>query len=99
MAFVSLSACRPNRKSVEVANPCERQVEVRIWDRPRPGNPKEDFFKDAAVRPLSKTKVKEVVTDVDDKGWSAEVIAGPGTGQVLPIRDSRVLVLPARLCS
>lgn len=99
VAVALLTSCTPNRKSVEVVNPCDRATKIRIWDRPQPGNLAENFFKDVDIGPSSDVKVKEAVTDVGNKGWSAEVLAGPGAGELLHIGDSRVLILPAHLCA
>lgn len=95
------AGCQPNRKSVEVVNACDQQLRVRIWDRPEPGNVKQNFFKEVTVSPLSRVKVKEVVTDNGERDWSAEIVAGPGTGEVLSIEHTgdRLVVVPARHCS
>lgn len=94
-------ACQPNRKSVEVANPCDRQVRVRVWDRPEPGDIKQNFYKEANVAPLNAVTIEEVVTEVGDRDWSAEILTGPGAGEVLSIKHTgnRVVVIPARLCT
>jgi len=99
--LIVATGCQPNRKSVDVVNACDRQLRVRIWDRPEPGDAKQNFFKEATVSPLSRVTVKEVVTDNGERDWSAEIVAGPGTGEVLSIKHTgdRVVVVPARLCS
>ncbi len=99
--LIVATGCLPNRKSVGVVNACDRQLRVRIWDRPEPGDAKQNFFKEATVSPLSRVTVKEVVTDNGERDWSAEIVAGPGTGEVLSIKHTgdRVVVVPARLCS
>jgi hypothetical protein len=100
LVMVVGAGCQPNRKSVEVVNACDQELRVRIWDRPAPGNLKQNFFKEATVSPVSRVTVK-VVTDNGERDWSAEILAGPGTGEVLPIKHTtdRLVIIPARLCS
>ncbi|MBA2609566.1 MAG: hypothetical protein H0U92_11540 [Actinobacteria bacterium] len=73
---------------------------VRVWDRPQPGDVKENFFKEATVPPLSSVTVKEVVTDNGGRDWSAEIVTGPGQGDVFSIKHTgnRMLLIPARSC-
>lgn len=101
LVVVAATGCQPNRRSVDVVNACDQQVRVRIWDRPQPGDVKENFFKEAPVSPLSRVTVKEVVTDNGERDWSAEIVAGPGVGEVLSIKHTgdRLVVIPARVCS
>lgn len=99
---ITISAgCLPNRKSLDVVNACSQGVRVRVWDRPEPGDTKDSFFKERAVPPVSLLTIEEVVTDNGDRDWSAEILIGPGAGEVLSIKRSKnpVLVIPARLCS
>ncbi|MCA1835011.1 MAG: hypothetical protein LC721_01200 [Actinobacteria bacterium] len=48
---------------------------------------------------MSRVIAKDTLNDVDKNGSSAEIIAGPGTGEVLKLdHGASTVILPARLC-
>ena len=93
-------ACQPDRKSVEIANPCSEPITVRIWDAPRPRATDVTFHTDVEVPPVALATAEGAVSDVGDEGFAAEILDGPGAGEVILVAgdQDRSVVLPADLC-
>lgn len=51
------------------------------------------------VPPLTSVTAEDVLYDVDDNGSSAEIVEGPGRGEVLQLpHGDEQIILPANLC-
>lgn len=102
LAVVSLpmvSSCISLR-DVEVLNPCFDEITVDLWETPTPGAAGNDIPTRLVVGARSAAVAKNALADVGDDGSSAEIIAGPGTGEVLTIPHGGTLVvrIPASFC-
>jgi hypothetical protein len=97
--FIACS-CQPNRKSIDVANPCSQPIVVRLWDLSDPP-PGDNSYKDVTVQPLEIRTVLDVITAVSGGTVRVEVLA-PSRGPVaLQIERSgpRNAVIPATACT
>lgn len=98
-AAVTLGACQ-DRKDIEVINPCDKRVVVHLWENPDPTQARGDRPERVEVAPLSSVTAKDALNDVDKNGSSAEIVEGPGRGEVLRLaHGARKVILPARLCA
>jgi hypothetical protein len=98
-AFLALSSCT-KLKDVEVVNPCGDQITVNLWETPTPAAAAKDTPTRVVVGPRSTAVAKDALADVGNDGSGAEIVAGPGTGQVLTIPHGGKLVvsIPTTLC-
>lgn len=99
LGLLALSSCT-KLKDVEVVNPCGEQITVDLWEAPTPAAAGNDTPTRVVVGPRSTAVAKDALADVGNDGSGAEIVAGPGTGQVLTIPHGGKLVvsIPATLC-
>jgi hypothetical protein len=97
---ISLAGCQ-DRKAVEIVNPCGEEIVVNLWESPAPRGAKNDLPTHAVVPARSTVKVKDALADVGKDGSAAEIISGPGTGEVLsiPHGGDLVVMIPTELCA
>lgn len=99
LGAVALGACQ-DRKDIEVINACDKRVVVNLWENPDPKRAGGDDPERVVVPPLSTVTAKDALDDVDDNGSGAEIIEGPGRGEVLQLaHGARKVILPASLCA
>lgn len=97
-SLVWLSGCQ-EVKNVEIVNPCDRPIEVNLWETPRPAGDENDTPTKVRVPPRSLVTEKDALADVGEDGSSAEVVSGPGKGEVIFMpHDERIAILPGELC-
>lgn len=99
LACLVLVGCS-SKKDVEVVNPCSERIVVILWETPMPRGAKSDRPTRVVVPALEKVESKDALADVGKDGSSAEIISGPGRGEVLfiPHGGDLVVIIPARLC-
>ncbi len=99
LCCLAVSGCT-RLKDVEVINDCNQEVSVRIWETPTPGSDPNDRPTTLVVGPRSRAVAKDAVYDNNGDGSSAEIVTGPNTGRVIPIRHGGDLVatIPFGLC-
>lgn len=87
-------------KDVELVNPCSEGIVVNLWETPTPRAETSDLPTQVVVPALQKVESKGALADVGNDGSSAEIISGPGVGEVLfiPHGGDLVVIVPARLC-
>lgn len=96
---LTASGCQ-KRHDIEVTNPCNDPVVLNLWETPDPRTPRGDKPERVVVPPLSSVTAEDALHDVDENGWSAEIVEGPGTGEVLRFNQGdRKMIVPGRLCS
>lgn len=96
---LAIAGCQKS-KDVEVVNPCNEEIVVHLWETPTPGAAKNDLPARGVIPPLTKVEVKRALADVGTDGSSAEIISGPGTGEILfiPHGGDLMVIVPAKLC-
>jgi hypothetical protein len=83
----------------EVVNACDRRLVVRLWETPTPGGDSADDPEQVEVPPLDVAVARDALADVGDDGSAAEIVSGPGEGEVLFIpHGDRTVIIPAGLC-
>lgn len=99
LALLVFAGCQ-DTKVVEVVNSCSQRVVVNLWETPRPRGAKSDRPARVVVPALAKVEVKDALADVGDDGSSAEIVSGPGAGEVLfiPHGGDLVVIIPGKLC-
>lgn len=98
VSLVIVSCQKSN--AVEVVNPCNDEIVVHLWETPTPGAAKNDLPARAVIPPLTKVEVKGALVDVGTDGSSAEIISGPGTGEIvfIPHGGDLMVIVPGELC-
>jgi hypothetical protein len=84
---------------IELVNACDRPLVVRLWETPTPGGDSADDPEQVEVPPLEVVVARDALAAVGDDGSAAEIVSGPGEGEVLFIpHGDRTVIIPAGLC-
>lgn len=99
-AIVVVTGCEPNQKSLDVGNPCDEPLVVRIWDVAKPETD-HDAHVDATIGSRAIATIGNAITVVGS-GTVAIDVATPGGSQLrlqVERSGSRKLVIGAAVCA